>query len=76
VLINVAGKGPVIDPVKLGLWLKAHLDRRISVDDGVLRLTKDKKESRTATSQWRMIGEGTPKQAAGPATAGDDEIPF
>jgi hypothetical protein len=56
-LLAVASDGHSISSVKLGHWLKSHLDRRVRVDDWVLRIVKEKELSREGVAQWRMVGE-------------------
>jgi hypothetical protein len=69
-LLAVAGDGPIVNPKKLGHWLKGRLDRIVRIEetrhteDGklreetwVLRIVRDKDLSRTGTVRWCMIGE-------------------
>jgi hypothetical protein len=69
-LLAVAGNGAIVDPKKLGHWLKGRLDRIVRIEetrfteDGkireetwVLRIVRDKDLSRTGTARWRMIGK-------------------
>jgi hypothetical protein len=58
-LLDVAGDGPMINSQKLGKWLRAHLDRRITIDDNIVCMTRDKTLSREGVAQWRMVGEKT-----------------
>jgi hypothetical protein len=67
-LLAVAGNGPIVDPKKLGHWLKARLDRIVRVEDSrdmgngktrveqwALRIVKYKDKSRTGTALWCMV---------------------
>jgi hypothetical protein len=56
-LLAVASDGHTISAVKLGHWLKSRVDRRVRVEDWVLRIVRDKKENRDGVALWRMIGE-------------------
>jgi hypothetical protein len=69
-LLAVAGDGWAINAKKLGQWLKAHLDRRVRVEDWeriakdktrlnkwVLRIVRDKDLTRDGMARWCMIGE-------------------
>jgi hypothetical protein len=72
-LLAVAGDGPIVNPKKLGQWLKARLDRIVRVEDSreviegakskirveqwALRIVRDKDLSRNGTARWCMIGK-------------------
>jgi hypothetical protein len=77
-LFAVASDGHTISAVKLGHWLKSRLDRRVKVGDWVLRIVKDKKETRDHITLWRMIGEDVNQSTTSTEESweNDDDVPF